>query len=143
MSRSEIAVGVPLSLVAGLVVGTIGTFKHQYGISAATGAGLPIGLVLSLAMVLVFLVALRAAFPTRWYALAAAVGIVAADLLLLLPGASGGSTVILANTPGVVWIVGPAVLGAGAVAWPRRRRRQVVADPGEILEAAEQKRTTE
>jgi hypothetical protein len=105
------------------VVGTIGTFKHQFGISAATGAGLPIGLVLSLAMVVVFLVALRLSFPTRWYAAAAAAGIVAAVALLTLPGASGGSTVVLLNLAGIVWTVGPAVLAAAVVGWPRIARR--------------------
>lgn len=133
MTRSELAVGVPLSAVAGLVVGAIGTFKHQYGISAVTGQGLPIGLVLALLMVLVFLVALRTAFPVRWYAVAAAVGIVAADALLLLPGTGGGSTVILLNVPGLVWTFGVPFVAAVVVAWPRRRRSAQV---DEILEDA-------
>lgn len=119
----ELAIGLPLSAIAGLVIGTIGTFKHQVGISAVTGTGLPIGLVLSLAMVVVLLVALRLGFPTRWYAGAAGVGIVAAVALLTLPGSSGGSTVILLNVAGIVWTIAPAVLAAAVIGWPRLSRR--------------------
>ena len=135
ISRRELAVGLPISLIAGLVVGTIGTFKHQFGISAVTGTGLPIGLVLALAMVLVFLVALRVAFPTRWYAVAAAVGVVAAIALLTQKGASGGSSVILLNTAGIVWTFAPVLIAAVIVAWPRLgRRKQAPPDADGILE---------
>ena len=146
MRRRDLLLGLLASLLAGLVVGTIGTFKHQVGISAATGTGLPIGLVLSIAMVVVFLVALRLSFSTRWYAAAAAVGIVAAVALLSLPGASGGSTVVLLNLAGVVWTVAPAVLAAAVVGWPRIARRPrtapapdgILADDGTTGAEAEQ-----
>jgi hypothetical protein len=83
----------------------------------------------------VFLVALRLAFPVRWYAVAAAVGVVAADALLLLPGASGGSTVILLRVPGLVWTFAAPAIAAVVVAWPRVTRRERVApDPDGILE---------
>jgi hypothetical protein len=143
-TRRDLAVGLPSSAVGGLVVGTIGTFKHQFGISAATGSGVPIGLVLSLAMVLAFLLALRVAFPTRWYAAAAAVGVVAAVALLALPGPSGGSTVILLNVAGIVWTVAPAVLAAAVVGWPRLARRPRNAPlPGGILEGSADPEPTE
>jgi N-acetyl-1-D-myo-inositol-2-amino-2-deoxy-alpha-D-glucopyranoside deacetylase len=132
-SRRDVALGVPVALLGGLVVGTIGTFKHQVGVSAATGAGWPIGLVLSLAMVLLFLLALRLALPSRWFAAAAAAGVVGAVALLSLPGSSGGSTVILLNTVGIVWTVAQAVLAVAVVGWPRRRARTAPA-PGGILE---------
>jgi len=135
-TRRDLAIGLPASALAGLVVGTIGTFKHQVGVSAATGAGLPVGLVLSLAMVVAFLVALRIAFPTRWYAAAAAVGIVGAVALLSLPGLSGGSTVILLNVAGIVWTIAPAVVAAAVVGWPRiARRQQTDRQAGGILDA--------
>jgi hypothetical protein len=111
------------------------------GISAATGQGLPYGLVLALLMVLVFLVALRIAFPVRWYAVAAGIGAVAADVLLLLPGASGGSTVTLLNAPGLVWTFGVPLVAAVVAAWPRRRRP--APDPVGYLDPIELKRTTE
>ena len=134
--RRDLALGLVGSAFAGLIVGTIGTFKHQVGISAATGTGLPVGLVLSLAMVVVFLVALRVSFATRWYAATAAAGIVAAVALLSLPGASGGSTVVLLNLAGVVWTVAPAVLAAAVVGWPRiaRRPRSAPAPDGILVE---------
>ena len=138
--RRDLAIGLPASLLAGLVVGTIGTFKHQVGVSAATGAGLPVGLVLALAMVLLFLVALRVAFPTRWYAAAAAVGIVASVALLSLPGLSGGSTVILRNIAGIVWTIAPAVLGVAVAGWPRRARKRTAPEPGGILETDQRDR---
>lgn len=122
-SPRDLAVGVPASLVAGLLVGALGTFKHQFGVSAATGAGYPIGLVLSIAMVAAFVGALRIAFPSRWYAAAAGLGVVAAEALLSTGGPGGGSTVILGNAVGTVWIIAPAVLGVVIVAWPRRRAR--------------------
>lgn len=122
-SPRDLAVGVPASLVAGLPVGTLGTFKHQFGVSAATGDGFPIGLLLSIGMVAAFLVALRIAFPSRWYAAAAGLGVVVAEASLSTGGPGGGSTVILGNAVGAVWIVAPAVLGVVIVAWPRRRSR--------------------
>ena len=147
-SRRDLLLGLLASLLAGVVVGTIGTFKHQVGISAATGTGLPVGLVLSIAMVVVFLVALRVSFATRWYAAAAAAGAAAAVALLSLPGASGGSTVVLLNIAGVVWTVAPAVLAAAVVGWPRIARRPrsapapdgILADDGTRRVDAEQDR---
>jgi N-acetyl-1-D-myo-inositol-2-amino-2-deoxy-alpha-D-glucopyranoside deacetylase len=149
MRRRDLLLGLLGSALAGVVVGTIGTFKHQVGISAATGTGIPIGLVLSIAMVVVFLVALRVSFSTRWYAAAAAVGIVAAVALLSLPGASGGSTVVLLNIAGVVWTVAPAVLAAVVVGWPRiaRRPRSAPAPDGILADEGshrvDEQRTTE
>lgn len=139
MTRRDLAVGIPLSLLGGLVVGTIGTFKHQVGISAATGTGLPVGLVLTLAMVTVFLLALRLAFPSRWFAGAGAMGVVGAIALLTLPGPSGGSSVILLNIAGVVWTLAPAVLAAAVVGWPRRRpRAQPVPATGGMMDDDDQ-----
>jgi hypothetical protein len=135
VSRRDLVLGIPVSLLGGVVVGTIGTFKHQVGVSAATGAGWPVGLVLSLAMVAVFLVALRLGFPSRWFAAAAAAGIVAAVALLSLPGASGGSTIFVQGLVGVVWSIAPAVLAAAVVGWPRLRR-PAPPPAGGILEGA-------
>ena len=118
---AELAVGLPAAAVAGLLVGAIGTFKHQVGVSAATGTGPPIGLVLSLAMVVLFLTALRLTFPARWFAAAAAVGVVVAVGVLRLPG-PGGSQVILANTAGLAWLALAPVAAVAVVAWPGRRR---------------------
>jgi hypothetical protein len=87
-TRGELLLGLPLAAFAGLLVGALGTFKHQFGVSPTTGTGLPVGLVLSLLMVAAVLVALRVAFGTRWFAAAAAAGVLIAVLVLaqkLLP----------------------------------------------------------
>ena len=89
------------------------------GVPAATGSGPPIGLVLSVLMVGLLLAALRLAFPTRWFALAAALGIVGVGVLMLFPG-PGGSEVVLLNYAGLTWTVAPAIVAAAVVGWPRR-----------------------
>jgi hypothetical protein len=121
-SAIELGVGLPVAAAAGLLVGTLGTFKHQVGVSAATGAGVPIGLVLSLLMVATVLAALRAAFGTRLYAAAAAVGVVVAVFVLSQRG-PGGSFVVIGNVEGIAWTIGPALIGAIVVGAPAARRR--------------------
>lgn len=129
------ALGIAGSLVAGLLVGAVGTFKHSYGVSVVTGQGLPVGLVLGIAMVAAFVGALRLSFDTRWYAVAGAVGVVLAIALLALPGFSGGSTIILSNTVGTVWSVAPALAVAVVVAVPRRRARPAPVSGGILAES--------
>jgi N-acetyl-1-D-myo-inositol-2-amino-2-deoxy-alpha-D-glucopyranoside deacetylase len=130
----DLALGLPAALVTGVVVGVLGAFKHQVGISAATGAGFPIGLILSLLMVAVVLAAFRAAFDTRLYGVAAAAGIILAVAILSGTG-PGGSTVTLANYAGFLWSVGPAVLAAIVLGAPRIRRRRGGSAPDGILDA--------
>ncbi|MDQ1512676.1 MAG: hypothetical protein QOC59_518 [Microbacteriaceae bacterium] len=122
-SAIELGVGLPVAAVGGVLVGTLGTFKHQVGVSAATGAGLPVGLVLSLLMVAAVLAALRAAFGTRLFAAAAGVGVIVAVFVLSLRG-PGGSVVVLGNVAGVVWTVAPALVAAVVVAAPAPRPRR-------------------
>jgi hypothetical protein len=119
--RSELVLGVVAAGLVGLLVGVLGTFKHQVGVSAATGAGFPTGLVLSLAMIAALLLALRLSFPTRAYSLAAAAGVVIAVFVLSMKG-PGGSVVVLANLPGVVWTIAPAIVAAVVVGAPRLHR---------------------
>jgi N-acetyl-1-D-myo-inositol-2-amino-2-deoxy-alpha-D-glucopyranoside deacetylase len=130
--------GLPAALVAGTALGVLGSFKHQVGLSAATGAGFPLGLILSLAMVAVVLAAFRVAFETRLYGVAAAAGIVLAVTVLSNRG-PGGSAVVVANYAGVIWTIAPAVIAAVVLGAPRLRRRRVSrapdgAAPDEILE---------
>ena len=129
VGRRDLAIGLPACAIGGLLVGVLGTFKHRVGISAATGTGLPIGLVLGLAMIALFLVALRLTFPSRWFVAAAALGVVVACEVLALPGRGGGRVVLLdvpgvVDVVGIVWLVAPAVVAVLVVAWPRRRGRQ-------------------
>jgi N-acetyl-1-D-myo-inositol-2-amino-2-deoxy-alpha-D-glucopyranoside deacetylase len=119
----DLLLGLPVALLAGVAVGVLGSFKHQVGISAATGAGFPLGLILSLAMVVVVLAALRAAFDTRVWGVAAAAGIVLAVTVLSNRG-PGGSAVVLANYAGIVWTVAPAIVAAVVLGMPRLGRRR-------------------
>lgn len=114
--------GVLVAAIAGLLVGTLGTFKHQAGIDALTGTGVPYGLVLALAMVAAVLLALRVVFGTRLYAAAAGVGVVAAVVLFGRPG-PGGSEVVPPGPVGLVWWIAPPVLALLVVVVPGRRRR--------------------
>ena len=124
----ELAVGLPLSLLAGLLLGALGTFKHQFGISAASGGGLPIGLVAALALVAVFLIALRTLLGTRLYATAAGVGVIVAVTVLTQVG-PGGSQLVVGNWVGVVWEVGPAICTAGVLLLPSPRPRAQSSTP--------------
>lgn len=117
----EAPAGALGALVAGLLVGTLGTFKHQAGIDASTGTGLPYGLVLALAMVAAVLLALRVAFGTRLYAAAAGAGVVAAVVIFGRPG-PGGSDVVPLGPVGLVWWVAPVVIALLVVVVPGRRR---------------------
>jgi hypothetical protein len=121
-TRSELLLGLPLALAAGALVGALGTFKHRVGLSVPSGPGLPIGLVLSLLMVAAVLAALRAAFGSRLFAGAAAVGVLLAVLVLSQPG-PGGSVVVL-GLPGTVWTSGATVLAVVAAAVPPVRLRK-------------------
>lgn len=138
-SPRDLVLGLPVALLAGVAVGVLGSFKHQVGVSAASGAGFPIGLVLSLGMVAIVLAALRVAFDTRVWAVAAAAGIVLAVTVLSSRG-PGGSAVVLANYAGVVWTVAPALIAAVVLGLPRLRRCRVPrapdgAAPDKMLEA--------
>ena len=117
----DLAIGLPAAAIAGLLVGVLGTFKYQVGVSLATGAGFPTGLVLGLAMVAVFLLAVRLGFPSRWFAVAAAVGVVAAIGVLTRTG-PGGSVVVLQNATGMVWSIAPALVALAVVGPPRFHR---------------------
>jgi peptidoglycan/LPS O-acetylase OafA/YrhL len=122
VTPAELLVGIPLSLIAGLLIGALGTFKQQFGMSPTTGAGLPIGLVASLALVAALLIGMRRLLRTRLYATAAGAGVIAAVAVLTLPG-PGGSVVVVGDWVGVVWTVAPAIVAIVVLFTPRIRRR--------------------
>lgn len=103
------------AILVGIVVGTITTFTHRQFA--------PWGLLAGLLVVVALVLGFRLVFGSRIVAVAAAVGVVAASATLALPGA-GGSALVLNDLPGWIWAIGPAVLAAIAVAWPRPRRRR-------------------
>ncbi len=103
------------AILVGIVVGTITTFTHRQFA--------PWGLVAGLVVVVALVLGFRLVFESRIVGAAAAVGVVAASATLALPGA-GGSVLVLNDLLGWIWAIGPALLAAIAVAWPRPRRRQ-------------------
>ncbi|BDZ44599.1 DUF6113 family protein [Naasia aerilata] len=104
-------------LVLGAATGVIGTFAHQSGWTLL-GARLPVGLVAALLAVACLVAGLRLALDSRLYAGLAAVGILVAIGVLALPGPSG-SALLPANFAGYGWTLGPAVISALVLAWPR------------------------
>ena len=103
------------ALLVGIVVGVITTFTHRQF--------LPWGLVGGLLVVVALVVGFRLVFDSRVVGAAAAVGVVAASLVLALPGA-GGSVLVVDDLPGWIWALGPAILAAIALVWPRPRARR-------------------
>ena len=128
----ETVAGALVAAIAGLLVGTLGTFKHQAGVDAVTGSGVPYGLVLALGMVAAVLLALRVAFGTRIYAAAAGAGVVAAVVIFGRPG-PGGSEVVPPGPVGLAWWIAPAVIALLVVLVPGRRPRTHSPDADGIL----------
>ena len=104
------------ALMVGGVVGVITTFTHRQF--------LPWGLVGGLLVVLALVIGFRLVFDSRIVGAASAVGVVVASAVLTLPGA-GGSVLVVNDLPGWIWALGPAILSAIALVWPRPRMRSV------------------
>lgn len=109
-----------LALAAGLLVGTLGSFKYRSGLTAATPS--PIGLVLVIVMIALVLAAIRVASGRRLYGVAAGIGIIAAVALFALKG-PGGSVVVPSGTDGTIWTVAPVLIAAVVLGVPAPRRR--------------------
>lgn len=112
-----VALASLFAFVIGVAAGFITTFTHR---------GLPPwGLVAGLAVVVALVLGFRLVFSSRIIGAAAAIGIIGATALLMLPGA-GGTAFVLDDPIGYAWAIGPTVLAAVALAWPNpvaRRNR--------------------
>ena len=111
------ALGGVSCLVLGAAAGTIGTFAHQ-SVWTVLAVRLPVGLLAALLAVACIVTGLRLALDSRLYAGLAVVGVVAAIGVLALPGPSG-SALLPSNFAGYGWTLGPAVISALVLAWPR------------------------
>jgi hypothetical protein len=110
-----IALASLFAFVIGVAVGFITTFTHR---------GLPPwGLVAGLAIVVAVVLGFRLVFASRIIGAAAAVGVIGATALLMLPGA-GGTAFVIGDPIGYAWAVGPTVLSAVALAWPNPAARR-------------------
>jgi N-acetyl-1-D-myo-inositol-2-amino-2-deoxy-alpha-D-glucopyranoside deacetylase len=94
----------------------------------------PGGLLAGLAVVLALVAGFRLVFDSRAIAAAGAVGVLAATGLMMLPGA-GGTVLVLDDPLGWIWALGPALLSAVVIAWPRSRTRRDAASGRSRMDA--------
>ncbi|KQP97479.1 MULTISPECIES: PIG-L family deacetylase [unclassified Rathayibacter] len=116
--RSRLLSGVA-AVAVGAVVGTITTVAHQSTVTVG-GAVLPLGLIASLAAVLLLLLGLRLVMVDRFVAFCTAMGLLGVIGLLALRS-TGGSVLVPANGMGIAWTFLPALIALVVIAWPRLR----------------------
>lgn len=98
------------TVLSGAFVGLLSTIYHA--------ALFPWGLALSVILVALFLVALRALWRTRLLALAGALG--AVGVIVAAAGADpSGSVLIMADPAGLSFVVAVTFVTAVVLAWPR------------------------
>jgi N-acetyl-1-D-myo-inositol-2-amino-2-deoxy-alpha-D-glucopyranoside deacetylase len=96
-----------LAFMTGVIAGVIGTVGHRLALA-----------IVSLGIAAALLVGLRLAFGTRLVAGCAAIGLLLASGVLALAG-PGGSILVKADAPGLIWAYGPSALVVLVLAWPR------------------------
>ena len=104
-----------LLLLAGALVGAVGTVAHQTTVH--WGVPIPLGLIGSLAAYAALLVGLRLLGSNRLPALFAAIGTIL-SILLFAQKSAGGSVLIPDNLLGQIWLVGSILIAMVVVAWP-------------------------
>jgi hypothetical protein len=112
MSALERTGVAALCLGGGAVLGLIGTFAHQ--------SLPPVGVVIALITVGLYIVGLRAWGGVRTPAAAGALG--AGLVAGLLATATGGSVLVPANPVGYTWLIGITAIAFLALAWPHIQR---------------------
>lgn len=113
-------VNAVLLVVAGAVIGGIGTVAHQLTVTWV-GVTIPLGLIGSLLCFTALLVGLRLLGGSRWPALCAALGAIAV-ILVFTQQSPGGSVLIPNNLLGQIWLVAPILIAAVVVSWPDVKR---------------------
>lgn len=82
----------------------------------------PWALLLALATVTAFLVALRLLWDDRLVTVSGAIAVVV-TVFIFSQQSAGGSVLIQANVPGNVWVFGASIIAGLASAWPEIRFR--------------------
>lgn len=110
-----------LAAVGGVLIAAVTTPLVQASVDAFD-ITLPWGLVLALLTVTAFVLGLRLITGTRLLALFGAIGVVAAILVLSLPG-PGGGIIVPGNLYGTIWAAAPSLIFVVVIASPSPRRR--------------------
>ncbi len=105
-----------VALLLGAFSGSLLTVAHQATTEIA-GVQVPWGIAAAIVITVSLLTGLRLVFGTRVVAAFAAIGMIAAVVILSIQSA-GGSLLVPGNTLGVVWIFAPVVIAIVVLAWP-------------------------
>jgi LmbE family N-acetylglucosaminyl deacetylase len=111
------ALAAGVAFLTGAAFGVLGTIAHQAPLTLGP-VTVPIGLVLALAGVTALLAGLRLVLGDRMIVFSCAIGLLGAIFILSLRS-TGGSVLVPEGLPGTVWTVGPALVAAIVLAWPR------------------------
>lgn len=106
---------VVVAFVGGAIIAIIATVVHA--------TAFPLLSITTLAVVGLFLAALRLLFEERIVTVAGALGVLL-TVLILSQRSAGGSVLIAADLAGNIWVLGSALLCGLAVAWPNVAARQ-------------------
>lgn len=106
-----------LGFVVGAIFAAMGTVAHQSTTQVA-GVDVPWGLMLGLLGFTALLIGLRLVLHDRLTVVAAALGALLTIFVLSLRS-TGGSVLIPEGVLGLVWTMGPAIIAAIVIAWPR------------------------
>lgn len=106
-----------LGVAVGVIFAAMGTVAHQSTVVVA-GITIPWGLIVALTGLTALLIGLRLVLHDRLTVLATALGALITIFVLSLRS-SGGSVLIPEGTLGLIWTMGPAVIAAIVIAWPR------------------------
>ncbi|MEY4477044.1 MAG: hypothetical protein RJA31_548 [Actinomycetota bacterium] len=98
------------AFLAGIVIAMLATVVH--------GEWFPFALVVGLATVTSFLVALRLLWEDRIVTVSGAIAVVV-TVFVFSQRSAGGSVLIQADLAGNVWVFGTAIIAGLAVAWPQ------------------------
>jgi hypothetical protein len=112
MSRPRRVLAGAAALLAGLVVGLIGSFAH-----AITAYGTPVGLLAGLVLTLAVCATAGLAFGSRGPAACAALGWVSAAFLLSTRRPEG-DLVVPGTLLGYAWLLGGTLAAGVAACWP-------------------------
>lgn len=115
-------VNLALLFLVGIVFGVLGTVANQ-SVLRLGPIPLPWGVTAALLGVGCLLIGLRLVSDSRATALAAGLGAVVA-VALLSQKSFGGSVLVPANLTGVIWTIGPVLIAAVVIGWPRGNRQR-------------------